>query len=372
MPRTMPETRATTYWDYIRVADLTSLQDGLERDESKLSNDEVLFITVHQVYELWFKLILRELRSMRNFFGAESVDDPEVSKAVRSLRRVTTILRCCVDHWPVVETLTTRDFLEFRDKLFPASGFQSYQLRQIEILLGITDADRAELQSELDYEKFLREPDGSESIASKRVDEQTHRPTLKNVVEEWLWRTPIDGKGPEDEGADEALDEFLNEFIECHRRELERSRDMAFERMHVAIDRDDLAKKYAKDADRVRAFFFGEDVELRRRRIRAAMLFIHTYRTLPLLAWPRDVLDLLIEVEQTLIVFRQRHARMVERVIGRRTGTGGSSGVQYLDDTALKFRIFEDLWKIRTLQVRQSASPELKHADFYSFRYSRG
>jgi tryptophan 2,3-dioxygenase len=100
------------------------------------------------------------------------------------------------------------------------------------------------------------------------------------------------------------------------------------------------------------------------------MLFIETYRELPLLAWPREVLDGLVELEQLFVIFRQRHARMVERVIGRRTGTGGSAGVDYLDATALQYRIFRDLWAIRTLQIRRAAAPALKHPEFYDFRNS--
>ena len=120
----------------------------------------------------------------------------------------------------------------------------------------------------------------------------------------------------------------------------------------------------------MRAFFTPSEKDggARRRRIRAAMLFIETYRELPLLAWPREVLDALVELEQQFVIFRQRHARMVERIIGRRTGTGGSAGVDYLDKTALSYRVFRDLWAIRTLQVRRDAAPPLERADFYGFR----
>ena len=76
----------------------------------------------------------------------------------------------------------------------------------------------------------------------------------------------------------------------------------------------------------------------------------------------------LIELEQAFLIFRQRHARMVERVIGRRTGTGGSAGVDYLDQTALAYRVFRDLWAVRALQIRAEAVPELEHAAFYGFR----
>jgi tryptophan 2,3-dioxygenase len=79
-------------------------------------------------------------------------------------------------------------------------------------------------------------------------------------------------------------------------------------------------------------------------------------------------LDSIVEVEQAFVIFRQRHARMVERMIGRRTGTGGSAGVDYLDQTALRYRVFRDLWAVRTLQVPRSSAPGLENAAFYGFR----
>ena len=127
---------------------------------------------------------------------------------------------------------------------------------------------------------------------------------------------------------------------------------------------------YAKERESLRAFLNPTEEEggRRRARIRTAMLFIETYRDLPLLAWPREILSAVIALEQAFLVYRQRHARMVERVIGRRTGTGGSSGVQYLDDTALAYRIFRDLWAVRSMLLRPSAAPPLENAGFYGFR----
>src|SRR6185295_7351694 len=103
--------------------------------------------------------------------------------------------------------------------------------------------------------------------------------------------------------------------------------------------------RYQAEIAGARAFLTAAEVadaEARARvsRIRAALVFIESYRELPLLAWPREVLDAIVTLEQGFVVFRQRHARMVERMIGRRTGTGGSAGVEYLDNTALRYRIF--------------------------------
>ncbi|MCA9003603.1 MAG: tryptophan 2,3-dioxygenase, partial [Planctomycetes bacterium] len=120
---------------------------------------------------------------------------------------------------------------------------------------------------------------------------------------------------------------------------------------------------YDKERDSVRSFLQPSDE--RTARIRAAILFIETYPEEPLLAWPHRVLEGILELEQLFVIFRQRHARMVERVIGRRTGTGGTAGVEYLDQTALKYRIFPDLWTVRSLLINPDHAPGLAGADFF-------
>ncbi len=366
----MTQPRATTYWDYIRVEELLDLQGGLGGDEAQISNDEVLFITVHQVFELWFKLALRELRSARDLFTAPRVDEQELSGVVRSLARVVTIFQRAVGHFELVETLTTRDYLEFRDKLMPASGFQSAQMRQLEILMGLEESERIAYGPTADYRVALRGPDGSDSPALLRVEAALQdRPTLKEALDDWLFRTPIDGSQPDDPDAEQRLSGFLERFLAAHHSQTDAARARAVSL--APAEGEHLAGLYQAEHRSVREFFSaGSDAAgQRRRRIRAAMLFIETYRELPLLAWPREVLEHLVRLEQVFVVFRQRHARMVERVIGRRTGTGGSAGVEYLDQTALRYRIFRDLWAIRTLQIRRDAAPELEHADYYGFRH---
>ena len=369
----MTEPRPASYWDYIRVEDLLSLQGGLEADESALSNDEVMFISVHQVFELWFKLVLRELLAARNLFTRETVAEQELSGVVHSLRRATTIFRVANHHWEVMETLSTREFLAFRDKLIPASGFQSAQLRQIEIVFGLAEEDRIPLGLEGSYLEALRAHDGTDSPALDRVRRQLGEgSSLKAAIEEWLWRTPIDGTSPHDDDARAKLTAFVEAFLAAHAREVDSGAARANAIARSAEDRARIAARYAAEKLSVRAFFTPTESEggERRARIRAAMLLIETYRELPLLAWPREVLDGLVELEQLFVIFRQRHARMVERVIGRRTGTGGSAGVDYLDSTALKYRIFRDLWAIRTLQIRRASAPKLRHPEFYDFRNS--
>ena len=365
-------TRApTTYWDYIHVEELLSLQGGLDDDDAALSNDEVLFITVHQIDELWFKLILRELVAVRDLFAQEHVPEQSLSRGVRGLRRVALLFHQVAQHFALMESMTTRDYLAFRDKLSPASGFQSAQLREIEILMGLESKLRVPLGHEASYLDALKYPDGRESPASRRVARRMEdRPSLREAVEAWLHRTPIQGSAPKDEGDPEAVAGFVRDYLDAHAQETERAREFA---EHVGLTDDDRARldgRYAKEREGAAAFLEANDVDdagerTRRSRIRASLLFIESYRELPLLAWPREVVDAIVELEQASLIFRQRHARMVERVIGRRTGTGGSAGVDYLDRTALTYRVFPDVWAIRTLQLRKDALPPLRDPGFY-------
>jgi tryptophan 2,3-dioxygenase len=227
---------------------------------------------------------------------------------------------------------------------------------------------------EASYLEALKAADGSASPALARVQRQlADRPTLKEAIDNWLARTPIDGVRPTDPGAREHLARFAQRFLAAHGRAIDASCARAIEIAHIDADRARLRARYDVEKESVRAFLMPSEAEggERLQRIRCAMVFIETYRELPLLAWPRELLDGLVEVEQLFVIFRQRHARMVERVIGKRTGTGGSAGVDYLDSTALRYRIFRDLWATRTLQISRAMAPELENAAFYGFQSSK-
>ncbi len=356
------------YWQYIRVEELLGLQGGAEGDESKLSNDEVLFIVVHQVYELWFKLVIKELALARDLFHQNPVPDMDMAKAVRSLKRITAIFEQAVSHFKVVETLTTRDYLAFRDGLIPASGFQSAQIREIEILLGLDDALRVPLGPDGSYKAALKSDDGSASPALRRVEARlAGGPSLRDVVYAWLARTPVSKEGP---------DAFLRGILAAHKSETENRLRIAQEKMSPSpAELDVLRARYERELAFAEKFLLGEDdpaidaeARAHRMKVRAALVFLESHRELPRLAWPREVMDALIEMEQAMVLWRQRHARMVERVIGRRIGTGGSSGVDYLDQTALRYRVFGDVWAVRTLLLRKAAIPPIDNADDFRFR----
>lgn len=364
--------RSTVYWDYIKIEELLGLQGGIADGDAGLSNDEVMFIVVHQIDELWFKLAIRELVHVRDLFAQGKVREQSLASAVRGIRRCALLFEQVSRHFALMETMTTRDYLGFRDKLTPASGFQSAQLREIEILMGLKLEERVPLGHDHDYLRALRYPDGRESPASRRVEARlSDLPTLHAAMGEWLYRTPIQGSTPDMPGDEVAVIGFLENYLAAQAIELEDAMGLAIAAAPNDADSSRLAQRYRQEMTNARTFLMGEDApeELRWRwsRIRAALLFIESYRELPLLAWPREVLDATVELEQSFVIFRQRHARMVERVMGRRTGTGGSAGVDYLDQTALKYRIFRDLWAVRTLLIRRGALPPLEHPEAYGF-----
>ncbi len=356
----------TAYWNYIKVEELLALQSGREATDENLSNDEVMFITIHQIDELWFKLVLRELVAVRDLFAQPVVPEQSLSAAVRGIRRMQELLAHLTAHFTLMETMTTRDYLDFRDKLGSASGFQSGQMREIEILMGLEDSERIGF-GEGSYLEALREADGSPSSAFHRVQMRlADKPTLSEAIREWLYRTPIQGSTPGQLGDGDTVATFIDEYCSVH----EKLTRAAFE------SRPDAAKvreRFEKEISGTKSFLRATDVDEKEReraaRIRAALVFIEGYRELPLLAWPREVIDAIVALEQSFVVFRQRHARMVERVIGRRIGTGGSSGVDYIDSTALKYRVFREVWAVRTLLVRKGDLPALRKPEIYGFAH---
>jgi tryptophan 2,3-dioxygenase len=370
----MPD-KPTPYWDYIEVERLLSLQKGIGTAESGLSNDEVMFIVVHQIDELWFKLILREMVVVRDLFARASVPEQALASAVRGIRRMETILHQLAAHFALMETMTTRDYLGFRDKLTGASGFQSAQLREIEILMGLAEVERVPLGPEGSYLTALKEHDGSDSPALARVRSRlADRPSLREAVLEWIHRTPIQGSTPADPDDGAHVRAFAEAYLATHRAAVERGLDAARAQSHNEHDVQRLERRAAGEMASARSYLLAEEPEAgdekeraRTSRVRCALVFIESYRELPLLAWPREVIDGLTSFEQAFVIFRQRHARMVERMIGRRTGTGGSAGVDYLDTTALRYRVFRELWAVRTLLVRAQDLPHLENPELYGF-----
>ncbi|MEE2829997.1 MAG: tryptophan 2,3-dioxygenase family protein, partial [Myxococcota bacterium] len=204
-------------------------------------------------------------------------------------------------------------------------------------------------------------------MALGRLDAALAETSVRKALHTWLYRTPIQGSTPDNPGDSTAVQGFVADYLDCMADRAQAQKEQLVAAGVVPAEAADA--KFASIAAQARSFLLAEDVQEgadRARRIRAAILFIETYRDLPLLAWPRLLLDAIVETEEMLVIFRSRHARMVERVIGRRVGTGGSAGVEYLDRTT-RYRIFTDLWAIRTLLLPRADVPPLQAAESYGF-----
>ncbi|MCB9869772.1 MAG: tryptophan 2,3-dioxygenase [Planctomycetes bacterium] len=361
----------TSYWDYIKVEQLLKLQNGIAGDETELGNDEVRFIVIHQIDELWFKLVLRELGGVRDLFVQQRVPETALAQACAALHRVALMFELASQHFKLMETMRTQDYLTFRDKLSPASGFQSAQMREMEILLGLDADERLHLGYEGSFLAALASEDG-ESPALARVQRRIEQnASVKDAVYAWLYRTPIQGSTPDQPGDAAVIDAFLDQCLQCEQRHKHTLvGEIATRQALTEQDVARLRERYQNELDASRNYLAAAEVDdpeerARLRRIRAAILFIESNRELPLLSWPGEVIDGLVEVEQAMVVFRQRHARMVERVIGRRVGTGGSAGVEYLDQTALHYRVFKEVWAARTMLLAPEHAPHTDRPDYY-------
>ena len=246
-----------TYSSYLRVDELLS-QQVLESQPP--AHDELLFITVHQVYELWFQQVLHELTEVR-----DAMTDGRLWWARHLLHRVVTIEHVLITQLAVLETMTPQDFLEFREKLAPASGFQSVQFREIEFLSGAKDP------------AFLERFRGLTDADRRRLEARLAEPTL--------W------------------DAFL----------------LVLERAGLAVGDEDQVRDSLVTVARDRATY-GEVWELAER---------------------------LVDHDENSAVWRARHVMMVERQIGTKSGTGGSSGAPYLR-RRLDLRYYPLLWELRS------------------------
>ncbi len=345
-----------TYADYLNLHPLLDLQG----EDREINSDEMHFIIVHQTFELWFKQVIRELSEVRDILSQIPVPEDQIPKAVDHLGRTTEIFRLMANQWTVLETLTPQGFLAFRDGLGTASGFESFQMREFEFLLGLENEDRIGGVDPLD--SFRRMPDNDVNKAViKRLEEAAGNPSLYDSVMGWIARTPIMGSTPGNEGDAEVVSQYVSDHLSAHKalckEAAERSSGWGTD------DSSKAAERMMAAHDGAASFLMpGGDVD----RARAGLLFIESYRELPLLTWPRKLIDALVELEESMVKWRHAHARMVERIMGRRIGTGGTSGVDYLDMTS-RYRIFKDLWGIRTVLVKPQRRPALQNAEFYGY-----
>ncbi|MEI7736858.1 MAG: tryptophan 2,3-dioxygenase family protein [Ferruginibacter sp.] len=320
------ENKGVYYGEYLQLEKITGAQEPESFKQGNTpAHDEMLFIIIHQAYELWFKQILFEVNSVIAILNKPALNDnaPEMQTVVHRLKRVTTILKVLVQQIDIMETMTPMDFLDFRDILRPASGFQSYQFKILEAKLGLKFEQRHGQQY---YTSQLQQKD------IDIIKEAEQGKSLLQLVNAWLERMPfID-------------DTFWNNYQQVYSNSL--------------------AEAEKNNADSFAAIFnAANDTErnLSPKACRAA-LFIMLYHGYPMLELPFQLLDILLEIDNQLGNWRNRHINMVQRMIGTRIGTGGSSGAGYLKAAMDKHFIFRELAQLNSFLIDRRELPVLPAA----------
>lgn len=334
----MTDKKEISYKSYLALPTLLSEQTPLSGNGKSAAHDEMLFIIIHQTYELWFKQVLFELDRVQEIFSARSIKDDDMRLVACSLSRIVEILKHLVRQIDILETMTPLDFLDFRHVFRSASGFQSLQFRALEIRLGLTAAQRVGYDGK-PYESYLSPEDRA------FVEDLSKRESLFDQVDAWLARTPF---------VEAAAFDFWQHYRDAVYRMIDEDRKSADVSGQTKLD---VLKKQFDT-------LFDESAEgripwrLSAKALRAA-LFVALYRDQPVLHLPFALMHHLMDIDELLTLWRYRHALMVQRMLGMKMGSGGSSGHDYLVETAAKHRIFGDFFALSTFMIPRSALPSL-------------
>lgn len=323
------------YSEYLQLDTILNAQLPESDKEGIRADDEMLFVIIHQTYELWFKQIMHELNIVRNIFRQPNVADnsSDIYNSVHRLKRICSILHILVDQISVIETMTPLDFLDFRDLLRPASGFQSIQFKMIEAALGLTYEQRFGQEY---YLSQLNEND------INRVKQAEAEESLLVLLNRWLERMPFSKEKTYWE-----KHEGVHPFWEAYRKvyaaglaPMEQQNLETFDRLFIKEQEYPADRRLSSQASR-------------------SAFFIMLYRDYPLLQLPYELLSTLLEIDELLSLWRHRHIHMVQRTIGKRVGTGGSTGAGYLKAAADSHAIFREIAELTSFLLPRHELPEL-------------
>ena len=326
------------YSDYLQLDKILGAQQ-LESDKAgnEHAHDEMLFIVIHQSYELWFKQILYEVGSVIDILSQPNIHDnsPDLFVVNHRLKRVITIIQVLIDKINILETMTPLDFLDFRNMLRPASGFQSIQFKLLEAYLGL----KMDQRYGKEYYVSQMKPEDAEIIKKAEL-----KKPLIGLVNNWLERMPFFDNQEFWPGEDltGAVHPFWKAYDAIYSESLvqgEKFNLSRFEEVMLAADNKpewNLSPKARRSA-----------------------LFIMMYRDYPLLQLPFQLINLLLEIDEHLATWRYRHMNMVHRMIGTRTGTGGSTGKAYLKGALDSHYIFAEFAELTSFMIERHKLPEL-------------
>ncbi|MCB9184903.1 MAG: tryptophan 2,3-dioxygenase [Flavobacteriales bacterium] len=327
------------YPDYLQLDKILGAQEPESVKLGSPAHDEMLFIIIHQSYELWFKQILHEVGSVMELFADDHIDDNagELSIAVHRLGRVHTILQVLVHKIDILETMTPLDFLDFRDMLRPASGFQSMQFKIAEAKLGL----RMEQRFGKQYYTSQLKPEHKAEIEALEG-----QPTLFDQINGWLGRMPY----------------LTGQFWPEGGQEFWRDLKQTYAASLVKGEEGNLALWE-------KLFETGEGRRLSPAAARSAV-FIMLYRDEPVLQMPFRLLERLLDIDEAMATWRYRHMSMVHRTIGLRVGTGGSTGKQYLAGALGSHHIFQEIADLSSFLFERRRIPVLPAGVRAALRFS--
>jgi tryptophan 2,3-dioxygenase len=327
------------YADYLQLQKVLDAQQPVSFENGNTpAHDEMLFIIIHQAYELWFKQIQFEVDSAINIMLQPSINDntPQLQTVVHRLNRVISILKVLVQQIDIMETMTPMDFLEFRNLLRPASGFQSWQFKTIEAKLG------------LQYEERYGQQYYISQLQQQHIDvikNAEHNKSLLSLVNEWLERMPFFNESVSWEGF-----ETKEPIAGIH----------PYWSTYRNVYKESLSGNESENLSVFDQLFINEEIAGRlSSKARRAALFIMLYRGYPILHLPFELLNTLLEIDEQLSTWRYRHMNMVHRTIGTRIGTGGSTGKDYLKAALDKHYIFKEIAQLTSFLVERSRLPQL-------------
>ena len=341
-----------TYSKYLQLDKILDGQSPLSSIAGKPIHDETLFIIIHQIYELWFKQIIHEIDSVIDYFSNTSINETNINTVVSRLNRVHDIQKIALNQIDILKSMTPMDFLEFRDLLNPASGFQSVQFRIIENSLGLKKESRLKF-SKHSYKDFLSKPE------KELVEKYENTKSIFDLVENWLERTPF----LEDEEFNfwKSYKNAIGDMLDHDMKIINDNPSLDPESKNEQIENyKSIYKNYDCLFDENK---YNELIENNSKRLSQkaslAALFIMLYRDEPILQSPFRLLTKLIDIDQSLNAWRYNHMLLAQRMIGTKIGSGGSSGSKYLTKTLEKHSIFDDYANLSTYLIPKSALPEL-------------
>lgn len=343
------------YGDYLQLDKILTAQAPESAKYAAEAHDETLFIIVHQVYELWFKQILHELKAVMAVFAADEVKDEQLTGIVHKLKRVISIQQLLNQQIAIIETMTPQDFMAFRDYLVPASGFQSIQFKMLEIGLGL----KSDFRIDFDKNSFYSRLNENDRLFLQGLE---HQPSLFERIEKWLERMPF--LEQENFSFWHMYQDATQAMLANDKATLESIVQIAeHERQLQLAEIGRTAEKFAAllDKDKYQQLQQNGVFRLSQRAMLSA-LFISLYQEEPVFNLPFQLLTCLTEIDEQLTIWRYKHAMMVQRMLGSKIGTGGSSGHDYLKRTTEKNRIFTDLFNMATFLLPKSDLPVLPPA----------